>query len=138
MGTKLSHLPDRHELKRLRERWDREDADDIPLKDFDTTLTSTIDDTITHLALSVSNSRKSHESEKLQLQAAEELKTEIIALRKAHATTVEALNRKASRSLLAAFETKLTARVEKRMDNLFKLVGFLGVAIGVIVAVKGH
>ena len=137
MGTKLDRLPNREEYKRLRERWDREDAEDIPLKDFDDTLTSGIDDTISHLKIADFTSKT--ERAQLQVTAFEELRAESKKLREALAEVVQTLNRKASKAALAQFEKSYAAKNDKRIDNLFKLVTFLGVAIGLIVAVvKGH
>jgi hypothetical protein len=138
VGTKLRYLPTSAELRRLRERWDREDAQDIPLKDFETTLASGIDDTVRHLKAFTQFAQPTVEQENLKLKALEELTAEIKSLREAHSLTVETLNRKAGKALLRDFEKTLTAKLDKRLDNLFKLVGFLGVAIGVLVAIKGH
>lgn len=121
----------------MRARWDLEDVEDIPLKDFDDTLTSGIDDTISHLKIEGFISKA--EQSQLQLTALEELRSEIKKLREEHAEVVQTVNRKASKSALALFEKTLGAKNDKRIDNLFKLVTFLGVAIGLIVAVvKGH
>lgn len=137
--TKLDRIPTRHELARLRERWNREDQEDVPLQDFDTTLTSGIDDTISHLKIIGNGYASDVEQNNLNLKAFEELRGESKQLREALAGIVTTLNRKASKSALARFEKNFAAKSDKRIDNLFKLVTFLGVVIGAIVAlVKGH
>jgi hypothetical protein len=123
-------------MRTLRERWDREDAEDIPLKDFDTTLTSGLDATLNQLVDFKARAGPAVEREHLRDQAATELRSEIIKLREAHAKVVETLNVKASKSALRKFETELTVKVEKRLDNIFKLIGALGVILGVLIAIK--
>lgn len=134
--AKLNHFPTSEELRRLRARWDREDAEDIPLKPFDTTLTSGLDATLNQLVDFKARSGPSVERDQLRDQAATELRAEIVALRRVHAETVTTLNLKASKSALGRFEKDLAAKVDKRLDNIFKLIGALGVVLGVLIAVK--
>jgi len=124
------------EMRAMRERWDREDGDDVPLKDFDTTLTSTIDGTINQMVKFKGKSVLSVERDNLHDQAVQELRAEIVALRQAHAATVTTLNLKASKQGFIRFEAALTARIDKRVDNIFKLVGVLGAILGVLIAIK--
>jgi hypothetical protein len=124
-------------MQAMRERWDREDAgDDVPLKDFDTTLTSTIDGTINQLVNFKGRNAPSVERDNLQAQAVTELRAEIVDLRKALAANVTTLNLKASKQAFIRFEAALAAKVDKRIDNIFKLVAALGVVLGVLIAIK--
>lgn len=134
--VKLSRFPTSTEMRTLRERWDREDSEDIPLKDFDTTLTSGLDATLNQLVGFKARSGPNVERDHLRDRCATELRAEIVELRRVHAETVTTLNLKASKATLRKFETDLTARVEKRLDNIFKLIGALGVILGVLIAIK--
>lgn len=134
--TKLNRFPSNAEMRRLRERWDREDAEEIPLKDFDTTLTSTIDATLNQLVNFKGRAGPSVERDHLRDQAVTELRAEIVELRRVHAETVTTLNLKASKSAIKRYEEALTAKVDKRIDNIFKLVGALGVVLGAVLAFK--
>jgi len=120
----------------MRERWDREDADDVPLKDFDTTLTSTIEGTINQLVSFKGQGAPSVERDSLQAQALTQLTGEIVKLREAHAALATTVNLKASKQAFIRFEAALAAKVDKRIDNIFKLVAALGVVLGVLIAIK--
>jgi len=124
------------EMKRLRERWDHEDAQDIPLKDFDTTLATGIDETLNQLVKFRGRAQPSVERDRLHDQAATELRAEIVKLREAHAEVVTTLNLKASKAALRKWETEAAAKIDKRIDNIFKLIGALGVVLGVFIALK--
>jgi hypothetical protein len=136
--AKLNRFPTSVEMRAMRERWDREDAgDDVPLKDFDTTLTSTIDGTINQLVnFNRGRQAPSVERDHLQAQALTELTAEIVKLREAHAVLVTTVNLKSSKQAFIRFETALTVKIEKRIDNIFKLVAALGVVLGVLIAIK--
>lgn len=135
--AKLKRFPTSTEMRAMRERWDREDADDdVPLKDFDTTLTSTIDGTINQLVNFKGKSAPSVERDNLRDQAATELLAEIVKLREAHAALVTTVNLKASKQAFIRFEAALAAKVDRRIDNIFKLVAALGVVLGVLIAIK--
>lgn len=136
--TKVGFIPNREELKRLRERWEREDADDAPLKDFDTTLTSGLDGTINQLVKFSHRSSKSVESDGLRDRAVQELTDEVKSLRKSLAEVVATLNTKASKGQLRGFEKDLAAKIDKRVDNLFKLLAAGLTVVGVLIAYKGH
>jgi hypothetical protein len=135
--AKLNRFPTSREMQSMRERWDREDAgEDVPLKDFDTTLTSTIDGTINQLVGFIGRPAPSVERDTLQADALKELRGEIVALRVAHAATVTTLNLKASKQAFIRFEAALAAKVDKRIDNIFKAVGVVGAILGVLIAIK--
>lgn len=135
--AKLNRFPTSVEMRAMRERWDREDAaDDVPLKDFDTTLTSTIDGTINQLVNFKGRNAPSVERDSLRDQAVTELRAEIVALRVAQAASVTTLNLKASKLAFIRFEAALTAKIDKRIDNIFKLIAALGVVLGVLIAIK--
>jgi len=133
--SKLSFHPTREELKRLRERWDREDAEEIPLKPFDITLTSGIDDTVKHLRiLRDEGSRSTAEDERLRFDAIERLTAEAHYLRTALAGVIETLNHKASKKLMAKTLGEYSTKFDKRVDNIFKLISVVGVILGLIIA----
>jgi hypothetical protein len=137
--VKLAHHPSRGEMRRLRERWDVEDGEEeIPLKPFDTTLTSGINDTVQHLRTLRADERASAEGNQLRFDALEQLTKEARFLREALAGVVETLNRKASKRVIAKEFADYAAKLDKRIDNIFKLVGALGVILGIIIAIKGH
>jgi hypothetical protein len=136
--AKLNRFPTSREMQAMRERWDREDAgDDVPLKDFDTTLTSTIDGTINQLVnFNRGRAAPSVERDNLGTEALTQLRAEIVKLREAHAVLVTTVNLKASKQAFIRFEAALAAKVDKRIDNIFKLVAALGVVLGVLIAIK--
>jgi hypothetical protein len=139
--AKLDRFPTSREMLAMRERWDREDAgDDVPLKDFDTTLTSTIDGTINQLVKFKGRAAApSVERDNLHDQAVTELRAEIVALREAHAKTVTTLNLKASKTGFIRFEAALAAKVDKRLDTIAKWIGVVGTVfgiLGVMIAIK--
>jgi hypothetical protein len=136
--VRLAYHPVREDMKRLRERWDREDSEDIPLKPFDTTLTSGISDTVQHLKLNRERKQASTEDERLHFDGIKQLTDEMRWLREELARIVETLNRKASKRTFKEFSEALSAKTDKRVDNIFKLVAALGVVLGVLIAVKGH
>lgn len=134
--VKLAHHPTREEMKRLRARWDAEDGDDIPLKPFDTTLTPALDDTIQHLRIVRESTGRSVEADNLRSEAIKQLADEVRQARAEIGKIVETLNRKASKGQLAHGLTEIAARLDKRVDNIFKLVAALGVILGVLIAIK--
>jgi hypothetical protein len=134
--TKLNRFPSNAEMRRLRERWDREDAEDVPLKDFDTTLATGVDSTLNQLVNFKGRSGPSVERDNLRDQVANELKSEIVELRRVHAETVTTLNLKASKAAFIRFEAALATKVDKRIDNIYKLIGALGVVLGLLIALK--
>jgi hypothetical protein len=140
MGTKLNRIPTSEEMRRLRARWDQEDGDDIPLKDFDTTLTSGIEGTINQIGVFVarSNTAKSVEAENSKLDALRQLSADLARANEAIATLTTTMNHKASKASLRRFETEITAKHARSVDNLFKLVAVVGTVIGIIIAYKGH
>lgn len=136
--VKLAYHPAREDMRRLRERWDREDAADIPLKDFDTTLTSGLDDTVRHLKAIREDTHATVEADRLRSQAIDQLAVETRAVRVELAKVVETLNRKASKGQLHRSFEEFTTKLDKRVDNIFKLVAALGAILGVLIAVKVH
>jgi hypothetical protein len=136
--VKLSHHPTREEMKRLRERWDREDEDDIPLKPFDTTLTSGIDDTVRHLKSIRERSHADNEEARVQSDGIARLTTEVHEVNEELARIVETLNRKASKGQLNKGLGDFSLKFDKRVDNIFKLIAALGVVLGILITVKGH
>ena len=136
---KLAYHPAREQMRRLRERWDIEDAEtEIPLTPFDTTLTSGINDTVQHLRTLRVEKQASAEANQLRFDAIDQLTAEARYLRTSLADVIETLNRKASKRVMTQTLDTYLARLDKRVDNIFKLVGALGVILGVLVAVKGH
>jgi len=138
MGTKLDRIPDRHELARLRERWAREDKDDIPLRDFETTQVEAIEGTINQLGIFAQRSSKTVEARNTELEAFRQLTAEVKRQGIVIAQLVEKLNQKAAKSALRSVETALTAKHVRAVDNLFKLVAVIGTIIGALIAYKGH
>ena len=136
--VKLAYHPAREEMKRLRERWDREDAEEIPLKPFDTTLTSGIDDTVQHLKIIGDRRHANTEDDRLRFDGFRQLTEEVRWLREEMARIVETLNRKASKGTLHKGLGDFSAKIDKRVDNIFKLIAALGVVLGVLIAIKGH
>jgi hypothetical protein len=135
--TKLTHHPSREEMARLRERWDREDAEEIPLKPFETTLTSGIEDTVQHLQRMPEHRRASVESNQLRFDAINQLTAEARYIRESLAKIVETLNHKASKRAVKRSVDEFTTKFDKRVDNIFKLVSIVGVILGIIIAVVG-
>ena len=132
--VKLARHPTSQEMLRLRKRWDREDAEEIPLKPFDTTLTSGIDDTVQHLRGLRGADRKSEESDELRFDAIQQLTAEARFMRKALAGVVETLNHKASKRVVAKTLDAYSVKLEKRVDNIFKLVSAIAAIFGVVIA----
>lgn len=137
--VKLARHPTSEEYARLRERWDREDAEEIPLQPFDTTLTSGIDDTVQHLRRLPADRRASVEANQLRFDALEQLTKEARFMRDALAGIVETLNHKASKRSVKRSVDEFAAKLEKRVDNIFKLVAAIAAIFGVLVAAfKSH
>jgi ribosomal protein S17E len=134
--VKLSHHPSREEMKRLRERWDLEDGE-IPLLPFDKTLTE-VDDTVQHLRILRQDKHLQAEAERASDKAIDQLNAESKLLREAIAGIITTLNHKASKRVLSESLEKYQAKLDKRIDNIFKLVGALGVIFGILVVIKGH
>jgi hypothetical protein len=134
--VKITRFPTSHEVQRLRERWDMEDGD---LKPFDTTLTSGIDDTVSHLRSLPYDRRASVESNQLRFDALEQLTAEARFMRKSLADIVTALNHKASKRSVKRGIDEFAAKLEKRVDNIFKLVGTIAAIFGIVIAAfKAH
>jgi hypothetical protein len=147
VATKLSHHPTREEMKRLRERWDREDAEEMPLKPFDVTLTEGLDDTVQHLRIMRDEDTQypNPAADRLRSDAIERLTTEARTLRKGLADVIETLNHKASKRLMAKSLEENSTKLDKRIDNIFKLVTLFGsvvallvTLVGIVIAVKAH
>jgi hypothetical protein len=136
--TKLSYHPAREDLRRLRERWDAEDAGDLPLQDFDTTLTSGLDDTVRHLQAMRQDKHCSIEAARLCSVGVDQLATEVRDVRNELASMVVTLNRKASKGQLHRSFEEFSAKLEKRVDNIFKMIAALGVVLGILITIKGH
>ena len=132
--VKLAHFPKPGELKRLR---DVESEVEL-FPDFSTTLASGIDDTIRNLRVIREHSHASEEEERARNRAIEQLREEISKLRKELDTVIGSVRTKASKGTLKTFGDALTGKIDRRVDNLFKFVGVLGVAIGALIAYKGH
>lgn len=135
---KLNRIPTGPELARLRERWEREDADEIKLKDFDTTHVAGIEGTINQLGLFIQRSGKTVEEKNTEVDALRQINAAL----KSHASKIEELtttmNTKAPKSAMRKLAEDLTAKHVRSVDNLFKLVA-AGVAIlGALIAYKGH
>jgi len=133
--VKHSHHPSREEMKRLRERLDREE-EEIPLKPFDTTLTSGINDTVRQLRI-LREDGGDPEEDRLQFDAIKQLTAESRMQREALAGIIDTLNMKASKRLMNVELEKYTAKFDKRVDNIFKLVAALGAIIAALVSVIG-
>jgi hypothetical protein len=134
--VRLSHHPSVDEARRIRERWEREEAD---LKPFDTTLTSGIDDTVRDLRALPYDRRASVESNQLRFDAVDQLTQEARFMRKALADIVTALNHKASKRSVKRAGDEYTAKLDKRIDNIFKLVAAIATIFGIVIAAfKAH
>jgi len=136
--VKLARYPTSEEMQRLRARWEREDAEEIPLQPFDTTLTSGINDTVQHLRSLAPDRRASVESNQLRFDAIEQLTKEARFMRDALAGIVTTLNHKASKRAVSRELAAYTAKFDKRVDNIFKLVGVIGAIVGALIAIKGR
>ena len=136
--TKLATFPTREELSRLRERWQREDESDAPLRDFDTTLTSGIEGTINQMVRFSQRSNKAVEADALRDRAVQQLVDEVKSLRASLSQVVQTTNTKASKGQMRTCEKDLTARMDKRIDNLFKLLAAGLTVVGALIAYKGH
>jgi hypothetical protein len=140
--VKMARYPTSEEVQRLRERWDREDAEEIPLKPFDTTLTSGISDTVQHLMRMPADRRASVESNQLRFDALQQLTAEARFIRESLAKVIETLNHKASKRAVKKAVDEYTAKFDKRVDNIFKLVTAIAAIFSVVFAVfsfsKGH
>ena len=106
--------------------------------DYATTLASGIDDTLRNLKVIREFTYSGEEDRRLNDQALSQLRTEIQTLRDEHAKFLTTLKNKASKGQLEEFKKSLTELWTKKVDNLFKLVGVIGTAIGILVAIKGH
>lgn len=135
--VKLAHHPSREEMKRLRARWDLEDQAEIPLLPFDSTLTA-LDDTVQHLRILRKDKHAQAEAERESDKAIEALTSELKVLREALAGVITTLNHKASKRLMTTTLEAYAAKLDKRVDKIFALVGALGVIFGVLVVIKGH
>lgn len=135
MGTKLNHWPTPGELRRRREQG-LDETQDLPLLPFDETLTSGIDDTIKTLALG--HRGPQWEIERLRQQAVEQLREELLKVRDELAKHRASINLKQSKVATAEALKEFSAKWDRKMDNLFKLVGAVGLVISVLVAYKGH
>jgi hypothetical protein len=133
---RLGHFPSQRELqRRLREQ--EQSPSEIPLlPDFANTLTSGIDDTVQHLKIIQDHSIPNAEADILKHTAVKQLTDEVRTLRGELAQVIATVNMKASKGQLKEFAAGLTARVDKRVENLFKVVGVMGVAIGLLIAFK--
>ncbi len=108
------------------------------LPDFDQTITDgQLDETVRNLRVLREHSHSHEEEARYQFQAIQNLTDTV----KEHRTMLEriiaSLKLKQSKVASADFETKLIARIEKRVDNIFKLVAALGVIFALILAVIG-
>jgi hypothetical protein len=138
VGTKLNRIPDRHELARMRERWEREDRDDVPLKDFETTQVEAIEGTINQLGIFAQRSGRTVEARNTELEAFRQLTAEVKRQGIVIAQLVEKLNQKAAKSTVRQIGADLAAKHVRAVDNLFKLVAVIGTIIGALIAYKGH
>jgi|SRR5882762_2554019 len=132
--VKLSHFPRPGELKRLRDSRDVEEL----FPDYSATLTSGIDDTLRNLKVIREHAHPSEEQERTRDLAIEQLRKEISKLREELETVIGSVRTKASKGTLQKGIGELTTKLDRRMDNLFKFVGVIGVAIGALIAYKGH
>lgn len=136
--VKLAFHPAREEMRRLRARWDLEDAEEIALKPYDTTLTNGLDDTLQHLRVIREDTHSSVEADKLRTQAIDQLTALVHKQGTELASIVTTLNRKASKGQLHKSLELISTKLEKRVDNIFRLIAVLGVVFGILVAIKGH
>jgi hypothetical protein len=101
---------------------------------FDETLTTGLDETVRNLKVLRERSQSDEEAMRWQLKAFVDLQAEVLDLRKAHASLVKEVNRKATLTSQRQFEAAFTARMEKRIDTIRNLATW---AIGVLVVVMG-
>jgi ABC-type multidrug transport system fused ATPase/permease subunit len=106
--------------------------------EFDDTIAGKeLDETVRNLRVLRELSHSDEEEKRYQFEAFQRLTD----LSKEHsdviAKIIASLKLKQSKSTSAEFEAKLTAKIEKRVDNIFKLVGALGVLFAIILAVIG-
>src|SRR4029077_1708720 len=133
MMVKLAHFPRPGELKRLRE------GEEIELfPDYSATLTSGIDDTLRNLKVIREHAHPNEEEARTRDLAIAQLTEEIGKLRKELDTVIGSVRTKASKGTLKTVSTELATKLDRRVDNLFKFVGVIGVAVGALIAYKGH
>lgn len=106
--------------------------------DFDDTIAGKeLDETVRNLRVLREISHSDEEEKRYQFEAFQRLSL----LAKEHgdviAKIIASLKVKQSKSAAAEFEAKLAARIEKKVDNIFKLVGALGVIFAMILAAIG-
>jgi hypothetical protein len=101
---------------------------------FDETLTTELDATVRNLKVLRERSHGSEESERWKIKAFEDLQAEVLALRKAIASIVKELNRKASLANQGKFESTLAERMDKRIDTIRNVACW---AIGILVVIMG-
>lgn len=137
MGTKLNHFPTPGELKRRREQHlDDDTRDDLPLLPFDETMTSGIDDTVR--TLSLGHKGPHWETNQLYLQAISQLRTELSEVKGELSRHATSINLKQSKAANAKALAEFTQKWDRKMDNLFKLVGLVGLVVSALIAYKGH
>ena len=122
----------------MRERWEREDKADVPLRDFETTQVEAIEGTINQLGIFAQRSGRTVEERQTEIDAFRQLTAESKRQGIVIAQLVEKLNQKAAKSALRALETALTAKHVRAVDNLWKLVAVIGTILGALIAYKGH
>ena len=108
--------------------------------DFDQTIAGRnkeLDDTVRNLRIIREHSTSNEDEQRYQFKAIADLTESAKEQAAMIQRVVTALKTKSSKQALADFETNLTAKIEKRLDNIFKLVSVLGVIFALILAVIG-
>lgn len=136
--VKLAHFPVRGELKRLAERNLLEENEVELFPDYSTTLASGVDDTVRNLRVLREHARPEEEEIRTRDLAIEQLTEEVRTLREELARVVESLKTKASKGALKRQDEALTNNWNKKVDNLFKLVGLIGTVLGLAIIIRGH
>ena len=104
---------------------------------FDETLTTGLEDTVRNLKVMVERTHQTEETNRWQLQAFEDLKSEVLALRAAIAALTKEVNRKAFLTAQSRFEKGLTERIDKRLDGLRNAIASMVAVIAVLISLYG-
>jgi hypothetical protein len=106
------------------------------LDDFTETLANELEDTVRNLKVLGDRNVATVESRNYQMQAITLLTDELREQRRDLGRVIETLGTKASKGALQKLEGALTAKIDKRVDNLHKLAGLAITMIGLFIAWK--
>lgn len=106
--------------------------------DFDQTIAGVdLDETVRNLKVLRERSHGGEEEARYQFQAIENLQTLTTKQGESITRIIASLKLKQAKAAAAEFENAMKARIEQRMDSLFKFVGIIGAVITVLLAVIG-